>query len=263
MGKAETALKQAISSISFLAILIAWSFGLLSFCAYELLTNGKVDDFGVIIFWSGLFELLAWLIFIWPVLTRLNHQNKFFRFPIFPIITTIYSELVFITLIGWLFFSTDYYVVFVVAGTVGLTFGIIYLPLIKNNKLVELINTKDWTRLLILAYPVAFLTLFLWVFPLTFPATAFRVMPDQIQHQIIARTIPKFKVGDEIQPLLNALPGYFEHIEDGSMNSFASMENFAFVIQVHCYKIIRLEYGRTQQDFDDTIYGKLQEEPCP
>lgn len=141
----------------------------MTFCLYEFLTNGKVDDFGVIIFWSGVFELLAWLIFIWPVLIRLNHQSKFFSFPIFPIITTIYSELVFIMLIGWGFLSTDYYVVFVVAGTVGLTFGIVYLILIKNSRLVELVNTRESTRLLILAYPVIFLALFLWVFPRTFP----------------------------------------------------------------------------------------------
>jgi hypothetical protein len=79
----------------------------------------------------------------------------------------------------------------------------------------------------------------------------------------VARTIPKFKVGDEIEPLKKALPGYLDHIENGSGNMSAMMENFAFVIQVNCGKIIRLEYGKSQFDIDGTIYGKLQENPCP
>ena len=88
-------------------------------------------------------------------------------------------------------------------------------------------------------------------------------MPDEIQAEIIARTIPKFKVGDNIDLLSNALPGYLEHLEDGTGNSSASLQGFAYVIQVHCNKIIRLEYGKNQRDFDSTIYGNLQNEPCP
>ncbi len=38
----------------------------------------------------------------------------------------------------------------------------------------------------------------------------------------------------------------------------ATMEDFAFVLQVNCNKIIRLEYGKTQLDFDGKIYGILQ-----
>jgi hypothetical protein len=63
--------------------------------------------------------------------------------------------------------------------------------------------------------------------------------------------------------LKNALPGYFDHIQDGKGNMMGSMEGFAFVLQVNCGKIIRLEYGKSSSDFDSTIYGKLQEQPCP
>mgnify|MGYP000459627617 FL=1 len=88
-------------------------------------------------------------------------------------------------------------------------------------------------------------------------------MTDEVRQKIVTKTIPKFKVGDEFEPLKNALPGYLDHIQNGSGNMSATMGNFAFVIQVNCGKIIRLEYGQSQSDIDGTIYGKLQEEPCP
>jgi len=88
-------------------------------------------------------------------------------------------------------------------------------------------------------------------------------MPDEIRSKIVSRTIPKYKVGDKFEPLKNSLPGYLDHIDNGSGNMSASMENFAFVLQVNCDKIIRLAYGKYPTDFDNTIYGKLQDQPCP
>jgi hypothetical protein len=88
-------------------------------------------------------------------------------------------------------------------------------------------------------------------------------MPDEIRDKIVVGTIPKYKVGDDFEPLKNSLPGYLDHINNGSGNMAATMENFAFVLQVYCGKIIRLEYGKNQYDFDNTIYGKLHEKPCP
>ena len=57
---------------------------------------------------------------------------------------------------------------------------------------------------------------------------------DEIRYNIGARTIPKFNVSDYFEPLKNALPGYLDHIENGSGNMSATMENFGFVLQVHC-----------------------------
>jgi len=88
-------------------------------------------------------------------------------------------------------------------------------------------------------------------------------MPDEIRDRIIRQTIPKFKVGDNFKPLKKSLPGYLDNINDGSGNMMATMENFAFVLQVNSDKIIRLEYGKNQNEIDGTIYGKLQEQSCP
>jgi len=78
----------------------------------------------------------------------------------------------------------------------------------------------------------------------------YRFMTDDIRQKIVTQTIPKYMVGDEIEPLKKTLPGFLDHIENGLGNMSASMENFAFVIQVNCGKIIRLEYGESQFDFD-------------
>ena len=144
----------------------------------------------------------------------------------------------------------------------GLIFGFTYSLLIKSDKLVGLLVRRPLTKAVLIFSPVIVLLFFLWILPTVAPSLAFRYMTDEIRYKIVARTIPKFKVGDDFEPLKNALPGYLDHIENGSGNMSATMENFGFVLQVHCNKIIRLEYGKAQNDYDGTIYGKLQEKPC-
>lgn len=195
-------------------------------------------------------------------LRKLDHSKSLFDKIIFPIVSTIYAELIFIILIGWMFFNSDFKIVFAIAAVVGFSFGLTYILLIKNQKAVIFFNGKLLPRLTALLYPALFLWTFLFAFPNLFPATAFRFMPDEIQDKIIAETIPKFKVGDDIERLKKSLPGYLDYIQNGKGNTSASMEDFAFVLQVNCGKIIRLEYGKNSSDFDNTIYGKLEEKPC-
>jgi hypothetical protein len=87
-------------------------------------------------------------------------------------------------------------------------------------------------------------------------------MPDAIRDSIVIRTIPRYKAGDNFEPLHRALPGYF-NIKNGSGNLAATMENFAFVVQVHCNTIVRLEYAKNPSAIDMTIYSELQNKPCP
>lgn len=256
-------MKKAIQTTSFLSILVAWSVSIVATGLFQIWMDGRVDDFGIIVFWSGLFDLLAWLIFIRPVIPRLKHKKWLFSPYIFPLITFLYAEIVFLILIGWLFLKSGFLVVFFTAGIVGFTFGLAYSLLIQSEGIQNLFRKNEIWRLSVISYPLIFSFLFFWVLPRTSPSIAFRIMPDEIQGKIIARTIPKFKVGDHIDLLLNALPGYLEHLDDGSGNSSASIKGFAYVIQVHCNKIIRLEYGENQNDFDSTIYGNVQNEPCP
>ncbi|MFD1096114.1 hypothetical protein [Salegentibacter chungangensis] len=239
--------------ISFLSISIAYTIGLLYFTIAETILNGRADDFGVIIFWSAIFEFVAWLVFLIYPLKKLNLKSKIFNPLLFPIISMIYLELVFILMIGWGFLFSGYYIVLEVAAVVGYSFGFIYVYLIKSTRFNNFIRRREINRLIIL-YPFLFIFLFLYAFPKIMPSTAFRFMPDEIQADIVEKTIPNFKKGDSFEDLDNSLPGYFSHIANGQGNSFASHGDFSFVIEVKNNKILRLEHSK-QKDPDFTIYG--------
>ncbi|MDE3184984.1 MAG: hypothetical protein KGM16_16350 [Bacteroidota bacterium] len=251
-------------TLGFFSMTIAWSLMNFFYSIYLVFKDGKADDIGVVIFWSGLFIIIAWAIFIIYPLHKLDHSRQIFKPTIFPFITTVYAALTYSIIVGGLFQSMELIMMFLpLALLTGLIFGLAYSLFIKSDKLVDFLNKRPIFKLVLFLSPAIILFFFLWVMPLIAPSVVFRYMPDQIQDKIIARTIPKFKVGDDIEPLKNSLPGYLDNIQNGKGNMMASMENFAFVLQVNCSKIIRLEYGKNPSDFDNTIYGKLEEKPCP
>lgn len=249
-------MKKDTTSISFLSISIAYTIGLLYFAVTETIKNGEVDDFGVIIFWSAIFELVAWAVFLLYPLKKLNHKSALFSPLIFPFLTTFYSLVVFTLLIGWAFFPNQYYNVFEVAAVVGFSFGLIYVILIKNERFSGFFSGRVLNRFFLL-YPFIFIVLFLWVFPTIMPSWAFRFMPDKTRSEIIEQTIPQFKVGDKFGALQRSLPGYFDFIENGNGNHFAQVGGFSFVIEVKNNKIIRLEHSK-QDNPDFTIYGNTK-----
>lgn len=145
----------------------------------------------------------------------------------------------------------------------GFFFGLAYSLLIRWNELVRFLNKRPLAGVVAFVSPAIVLFIFLRVLPSIAPSMMFRYMPDAVQDNIVRLTIPKFKVGDDVERLKESLPGYLDHIQNGSGNMSATMEGFGFVLQANCGKIIRLAYGRNSRDYDGTIYGKLQEQPCP
>lgn len=159
--------------------------------------------------------------------------------------STLYGALTYSIIVGGIFRSFELVTMFMPqAILVGLFFGLSYSLLMKNEKLIELLNQRPFTKMIFFLSPIVILGFFLWFLPLIAPSLVYRYMTDEVRQKIVIKTIPKFKVGDEIEPLKKALPGYLDHIENGSGNMSATMENFAFVIQVNCGKIILLEYGK-------------------
>lgn len=256
-------INKAKGPLSFLAISVAWDLSIVFIALQQGIADGRADDLGVIIFWSAIFVTIAWLIFILLPLRWLNHSSKIFSYPIFPIFTGIYAVIVFTILIGWLFLKSDFKVVFWIAFLIGVLFGSIYLALIRSSRIVKKMQESWFMRTSVILYPTIFMVLYLKVFPTLFPAYAFRFMPDDIRREIIKETIPKFKVGDDFYELERALPGYFEHFENGSGNTAAQLEDFTFVVQANCYKIIRLKYSYNRDEVF-AIYGNLHDDnPCP
>lgn len=251
-------------TIGFFSMTIAWALMNLIYCFYLTWKDGKADDIGVTIFWSGLFIIIAWAIFIIFPLSKLDSSRQIFNPKIFPFITTLYGALAYSIIVGGLFQNLELVIMnFPLALLTGLIFGISYSLLIRSRKLVDFLNKRPLFKIVFFVSPAILLFFFLWLLPTMAPVLVFRYMPGKIRDEIIARTIPKYKVGDDFEPLKKSLPGYLENFENGNGNMSASMENFAFVLQVNCDKIIRLEYGKNSADFDNTIYGKLQDQPCP
>jgi len=243
---------------------IAWTLMNILHSIYLASRDGKADDNGVVIFWSGLFIIIAWAIFIIYPLKKLDHSRQFFKPTIFPFITALYGALTYSILVGGLFRSIDLVAMFMpLALLTGLIFGFSYSILIRSDRLIDFLIKRPIFELVFYLSPAIILFFFLWVMPTVAPSLMFRFMPDEIREEIVAQTIPKYKVGENFEPLKKSLPGYLDHIDNGSGNMMVSMENFAFVLEVNCNKIIRLEYGKYSSDFDNSIYGKLQDQPCP
>jgi len=256
-------LNKVNQTLGFFSMTIAWTLMNLFHSIYLAWTDGKADDSGVIIFWSGLFITISWAIFIIFPLNKLDHSAQIFKPLIFPFIAGLYGVLTYSIIVGGLFRSLDLVIMFMpLALLTGFIFGVAYSLLIRSDKLVYFLVRRPLAKSVFFMSPAIILFFFLWLLPTITPSIVFRYMPDEIRYKIVAQTIPKYKVGDDFELLKKSLPGYLDHIDNGSGNMAATMENFGFVLQVHCNKIIRLEYGKDQNDYDGSIYLKLQERPC-
>lgn len=256
--------KKVNQTLSFVSMTIAWALMNFLNAIYLAYVDGKADESGVVIFWSGLFMVVAWAIFIVFPLRRLDHSRQFFKPHILPFVSGLYGGMVYSIIVGGIFRSFELVMMFMpLAIVVGLLFGLSYSALIRLEKLTAFLVRRPYAKMVFFLSPAIILFCFLWLLPAIAPSLAFRYMPDKIRDSIVMRTIPRYKVGDKFQPLKEALPSYFDHIQNGSGNMAEYMENFSFVLQVHCNKIIRLEYAVDPKVIDMTIYGKLQDKPCP
>ena len=257
-------LEDVKQTIGFFALTIGWALMNIFNSIYIVLKDGKADDSGVIIFWSGFFILFSWMIFlIWP-LNKIDHSKRMFNPYIFPFISGLYAAIIYTIMIGGIFQSIELVLMFMPQAVMtGIIFGIFYSILIKSKNLINFLYNKPVSKLILFLSPAIILGIFLWVLPMVIPSQVYRYVPDSIRHEIVRKTIPKFKVGDDFELLQHSLPGYFDHIQNGQGNMSATMENFAFVLEVNCEKIIRLEYGENPSDFDSTLNGNFRNKPCP
>lgn len=254
--------KTTIQIIGFVSITSAWTAMNLLYAIYLVFVYGKAEDSGMVLFWSGLFVLIAWAVFLVYPLSKLDPSKLLFKPLVFIPVSTLYGVFAYSVLMATTFRIIALWKMFLPQATIiGLFFGLVCSLLLKSKSLVTAFQQHLVIKVISLFSPVIALGFFLWFLPLVAPSLVFRFMPDTIQENIIAKTIPKFQVGDTIESLKKALPGYVQHIQD-SGNLAASMEDFAFVLQVQCGKIIRIEHGQSPFDIDNAIYGALNAKPC-
>jgi len=243
--------------ISFLSLTLGW-IGLIithiiwSKIRYE---NASAGDTGVIIFWSSFFLLVFYGLFIILPRKRIAKLAENIGIVQFTLLFGVYALIGFTILIGWGFLmSNNFLEVFIDAFVCGLIFGLTF-HYIWNKKRNEL---KQIHLIPIFSLPILFLFVYLFVFPKILPSYAYNLVPQYVQHDILKNTIPQFKVGDDLSGLQKALPGEFD-FDNCYGNRGAIFENFQYVIEVNCCKIVRIEYG-SRADKGYTMGGKRK--PC-
>jgi len=160
---------------------IAWTLMNFLYSIYLASRDGKADDIGVVIFWSGLFIIIAWAIFIIYPLNKLDHSRQIFKPTIFPFIAALYGALTYSIIVGGLFRSFDLVVMSIpLALLSGLIFGFSYSILIRSDILIDFINKKPIFKLIFFLSPAIILFFYLWVMPTLAPSLMFRFMPDEI-----------------------------------------------------------------------------------
>ena len=243
--------------ISFLALVLGWIGQIITHIIWSNLRydNASGGDTGVVIFWSSFFLLIYYGLFILLPRKRIAKLAENIEILNYTLLSGIYALIGFTILIGWGFLiSSNFLGVFIDAFACGLIFGLTFHYL-WNKKRTEL---KQKHLIPIFTLPILFLFVYLFAFPKLFPAYAYNTVPQYIRHEILKNTIPKFKVGDGIAELQKALPGEFE-FEECYGNRGAMLENFQYVIEVNCCKIVRIEYGPRQKT-GYTMGGKRK--PC-
>jgi len=244
--------------ISFLALVLGWIGQIithitLSIWRYESASGGEI---GVVLFWSAVFMLIFYGLFILLPKKWIVELAEKFGIVQFTVLSGVYGLIGFTVLIGWGFLmANNFHDVFLDAFVSGLIFGFTFHYIWNNQR-----NQIDKTLLIpIIATPTLFLFIYLFAFPKLFPSYAYNLVPQYIRHDILINTIPKFKVGDDLSELQKALPGQFE-VEECYGGHSAYLENFQYVVEVNCCKIVRIEFGPRQ----NTAYsmGGGAKKPC-
>lgn len=242
---------------SFFALSLGWIGQIISHIIWSNLKYGNASggDIGVIIFWSSFFLLIFYGIFILLPGKWIVQLAEKIGISLFTLLSGVYALLGFTVLIGWGFLmSGNFNGVFLDALVCGLIFGLTF-HLIWNKKRKEL---KQKHLIPMLTSPFIFLFIYLFAFPKLFPSIAFNYVPQYVRNEIIKNTIPTFKIGDELSELQKALPGEFD-FENCYGNRAAMLEEFQFVIEVNCCKIVRIKYG-PREKIGYTMGGKRK--PC-
>ena len=228
--------------------LIAHLFGFLTlilthiFWSIIVYGNASSGDTGIIIIWSGIFLTIFYLIFVLVPKKTIEKLSVKMNLIGFSFSFALYSLIGFIILIGWIFLNSSFNGVFFDAFFYGLTFGFTFYTLNINKRKI---NFKGFIT--IFSIPIFLFLFYILILPRIFPSFAFKIVPKETKDEIVKKTLPKFKKGDDFKDLEKALPGYFNSINcNFSTNSL--MKDFQYTLVVENCKITKIEYGPRKND---------------
>lgn len=223
--------------------LIAHLFGFLTlilthiFWSIIVYGNASSGDTGIIIIWAGIFLTIFYLIFVLIPKRTIEKLSVKMNIIGFSFSFALYSLIGFIILIGWIFLNSSFNGVFFDAFFYGLTFGFTFYTLNINKRKI---NFKGFITLF--SIPIFLFLFYIMILPRIFPSFAFKIVPKETKDEIVKKTLPKFKKGDDFKDLEKALPGYFNSINcNFSTNSL--MKDFQYTLVVENCKITKIEYG--------------------
>ena len=231
------------TKISFLSLSLGWISLLITHIIWSNIKFGNAagGDTGVILFWASFFLIIFYAFFILLPQRSIVKLTEKLDIISFTLLSGVYALAGFIILIGWIFLKSDFTGVFMDALVCGLIFGNTFHRLWNGKR--NCFQQAHWIPILIL--PFAFLFIYLSAFPKVFPSLAYNAVPQYVRHDILKETIPKFQIGDELAELQKALPGEFQ-FEDCSGSRGGMLDDFQYVVEVNCCKIVRIEFGPRQ-----------------
>lgn len=149
-----TEIKKIKQTLSFFSMTVAWLTMNFLFIAYQFILNGRATDVWAMVFWTGIFMFIAWLLFIILPLHLLNHSRQIFKPTIFPFIAGLYGALTYTILVGGIFWDQKLVISFSpLAFLSGLIFGLSYSLLIRADRLVNLLVDKPILKIIFFLFP--------------------------------------------------------------------------------------------------------------
>jgi hypothetical protein len=160
--KTMTQIKKVNQTLSFFSMTVAWLVMNFLFIIYQFFLNGRATDILAMLFWTGIFIFIAWLLFIILPLNLLNHSRPIFKPIIFPFIAGLYGAITFIIIVGGIFWDKNLVISFVsLAFVAGLIFGLSYSLLIRADRLIKLLIDKPYLKIIFFLFPFIIFGVFL------------------------------------------------------------------------------------------------------
>jgi len=119
--------------LSALSAVLGWAAGFLYYATYMTFFTpwGRPTDVQAMLFWSGVFVSIAWLLAVLPFVLLVDETSKFLQLPGAVIVGAIGGLVSFLLLVGWWtgFWTDGLYLVY--ALVVGATTGAAYVALMR------------------------------------------------------------------------------------------------------------------------------------
>lgn len=114
--------------LSFFSMICGWGAGFACYAGYMVFLSkwGRVTDANALLFYTGIFIFIAWLLFFVPLVVFSPEKNPLFFKKVAPFFGAVYGVAVFLLLVGWWTGFWKFFFYWGYASVVGGTAGLVY-----------------------------------------------------------------------------------------------------------------------------------------